>query len=114
MPRSRDIPVGTIRTLPAYRSDGPRAEPLLRQAAEGDRPARHFHGGDAVLPFMARLAGQMIDRPRREKRRDPIVTAAPASPEPHRRRGSERDAENMLEYRPVSVPPNSSARVVTD
>lgn len=35
---------------------------LLGQGAEGDRPARRGHRGDAVLPFVARFAGQMIDR----------------------------------------------------
>src|SRR5215472_2211109 len=87
---------------------------LLRQAAEGDRPSRHLHGSNAVLPFMPRLPRQMIDRPRRQEHRRPIETAALASPKPHRRRSSERDAEDMLEHRPVSVPADSGTRVVAD
>ena len=70
--------------------------------------------GDAVLPSMPRLAGEMIDRPRRQLCRRPIETAGPATPEPQRRRRSERDAEDMLEHRPVSVPANPGTRVVAD
>ena len=51
---------------------------FLRQAAEGDRPARHLHRGDAVLPFVSRRARQMIDRPRRQEHRCSIETAGPA------------------------------------
>ena len=61
---------------------------------------------------MTRLARQMINRPRRQEPRHSIETAGLASPKPHRRRGSERYAEDMLEHRPVSVPANSGTRVV--
>jgi hypothetical protein len=56
----------------------------------------------------------MIDRPRRQERRCSIETAGLASPETHRRRGAERDAKDMLEHRPVSVPANSGTWVVAD
>src|SRR6202035_2799040 len=107
--------------------DGGRREPALNvyqrsllqtalfgKAAEGDRPARHLHRGDAVLPFMSRLAGQVVNRPRRQEPRRPIETAGLASRKRYRRRGAERYAEDMLEHRPVSVPSDPGTRVVAD
>ena len=63
---------------------------------------------------MSSLAGQMIDRSRRQQHRRPVETTRPASPETHRRRGAQRDAEDMLEHRPVAVPPDPGARVIAD
>ena len=67
-----------------------------------------------MLPFVPRFAGQMIDRPRPQDGRRPIEAAMAAAAETHRRRGAERDAENMLEDRTVPVPANSGTRIVAD
>ena len=63
---------------------------------------------------MSGLAGQVIDRSRRQQHRRPIETTRPASPETHRRRGAQRDAEDMLEHRPVAVPADPGPRVIAD
>ena len=44
----------------------------------------------------------------------PVETTGPAPPEAHRRRGAERDAEDMLERRPVAVPADPGAGIVAD
>ena len=56
----------------------------------------------------------MVDRPGHQQCRRPIKAAVPASPEPHRRRRPKRDADDMLEDRPISMPADASARIVAD
>src|SRR5437588_777200 len=80
------------------------AAKMVGQAVDGDRPARHLHLSDAVLPFVPRFAAQMIDRPRRQWRRRAVEAAGSAPPEPHRRRCPQRNADDMLEHRTVAVP----------
>src|SRR5271156_5314440 len=85
---------------------------LLRQAAEGDGPARRFDRGDAVLPFVSSLPGQAIDRSRPQPQLRPAEAPRPPPPKTHRRRRAQRDAEDMLERRPVPVPPDPGPRIV--
>src|ERR1700756_3343341 len=56
----------------------------------------------------------MVDRSRCQQRRDAIETGAPPASKAHRRWCSERDAENMLEHWPVSMPADTGAWVVAD
>ena len=87
---------------------------FLRQAAKGDRPTDHLHLRYAVLPFMASLAGEVVDRPRRQKGRRPIRATRIPSPKPERRRRAKRNANDVLEDGPIAMPAYPSARIVAD
>jgi hypothetical protein len=83
-------------------------------SAKGDRPACHVHLRNAVLPFVSSFAREMVDGSRRQQCRRPIKAARPASAEPHRRRRAERNADDMLEDGPITMPADPGARIVAD
>src|SRR3546814_13296909 len=56
----------------------------------------------------------MIDRAGREREREAREFLALLAAKAHRRRGAERDADNMLEHRPVAMPPDPGTRAVGD
>src|SRR6478609_6839501 len=70
----------------------PLHEVFPRQAAEGDRPARHRHRRDAVLPLVPRFTAQMVNRSGSQHGGGAIEARGAAPAEPHRRGGTERDA----------------------
>ena len=82
------------------------------QAAEGDRPARHRHRRDAVLPLVPRFAAQMVNRSGSQLGGGAVEASSPAPAESHRRGGTERDADNMLEHRTITMPADPGARIV--
>jgi hypothetical protein len=90
----------------------PLHEFFLRQAAEGDRPARHRHRRDAVLPLAPRFAAQMVNRSGSQLGGGAIKASSPASAASHRRGGTERDADNTLEHRTITMPADPGARIV--
>ena len=51
---------------------------FLRQAAEGDRPARHRHPRDAELPLVPRFAVQMVNRSGSQLGESVIAASSPA------------------------------------
>src|SRR3546814_8303692 len=84
----------------------------VAKRSEGDRPAWDLHRRDTMLPVGPHLVLQMIDRAGREREREAREFLALLAAKAHRRRGAERDADNMLEHRPVAMPPDTGTRAV--
>src|SRR3546814_11268728 len=80
---------------------------LVRSAAEGERPARLLHRGDARLPLVPGFTSEVIDAARRERRTGPLELPVHTAAQPQAGRGTERDADDVLEHRAVLVPANA-------
>src|SRR3546814_3969334 len=77
---------------------------LVGEAAEGDRPARLLHRCDAMLPLVPGFTSEVIDAARRERRTGPLELPVHTAAQPQAGRGTERDADDVLEHRAVLVP----------
>src|SRR4051794_7010884 len=103
----------TFRVAPA--KSGGRGDPqaVSRERSEGDRPAGLVDGGDAVLPIVPDLSRQMIEAARLERYVDAAPAFALLAAEAHRPRRAERDAADLIVDRPVVVPADPGAGIVT-
>ena len=84
------------------------------QAPEGDRPARHRHFGNAVLPLVTRLAAQVIDRSCRQADCGTLEAAPLASAEPHCRGRAKRNPDHVFKYQTIAMPANPGSDVVAN
>src|SRR3546814_6914270 len=84
------------------------------QASESDRPPRLVHRGDAMFPVVTDLAVHMIDRPRGELGARALEARALASAEAHGGGCTQRNADDMLENRPVLVPADAGSDAILD
>src|SRR3546814_6574735 len=87
---------------------------LVGEAAEGDRPARLLHRCDAMLPLVPGFTSEVIDAARRERRTGPLELPVHTAAQPQAGRGTERDADDVLEHRAVLVPANAGTGIVAN
>lgn len=67
-----------------------------------------------MFPVVTHLSVHMIDGTRRKSRARAIKPRAVPAPKAHGGMGAERNADDMLEYRPVLVPPDPGACTIFD
>ena len=96
------------------RADAIFSGPLRAKAAERHRPTYLLHLGDAVFPAVARFADHIVGAARRERSRRALEPYTDASPEAHCRRRAQRNTDDVLEGRPILVPPDAGARIIAD
>src|SRR3546814_10919353 len=84
------------------------------QASESDRPPRLVHRGYGMFPVVTDLAVHMIDRPRGELGARALEARALASAEAHGGGCTQRNADDMLENRPVLVPADAGSDAILD
>jgi hypothetical protein len=70
--------------------------------------------GYAVLPFVPRLAAQMVNRSGHQLDGSPIKTAGSAAAESHRRRYPKRNADDVFAYGAIPVPTDPGTRIISD
>ena len=76
----------------------------LGQAPKSNRPARDLHLGNAMFPFMSSLATEVVNRPRRQRRRTAIEAARPSATEAHRRRRTTCSKQDRSRCHPIPAP----------
>jgi hypothetical protein len=70
-----------------------------------------FHGRDAVFSVMPGVAGEVIDGLRYQRRSRALKSPLRFSPKSHGSRRAQRDANDVLEDRPIAVPADAGAGI---
>src|SRR6185312_4188969 len=92
-----------------------RRRPARREVPEGHRIAQAIHGRDAVIPAASRLATQQISGAATYLLRRALPAGAVLAAKAQRAGRQERDGDDFLEHRPVTVPADAGAgRVFRD
>ena len=85
------------------------------QGTESDRPAGAVQLGNTMLPLMPNLIGQQIETaPRRFMSKTFELPVSDFASEPQRSIPAQRNAGDMLEHRPILMPADDRAWIVTD
>src|SRR5262249_38882059 len=82
------------------------------QRAKCDGVAQRLKWRNAVLPLLAHLARQQIDGARCKREGAPLPALILRAAEPETGRRQQRDADHVLELRPVAMPADRRAGLV--
>src|SRR3546814_3955036 len=67
-----------------------------------------------MLPLVPGFTSEVIDAARRERRTGPLELPVHTAAQPQAGRGTERDADDVLEHRAVLVPANAGTGIVAN